>query len=124
MSALKIIIVDDEDMVRSNLIAFFEDEGYDVFSAVTGEEALITLGEKTVDLGIIDMRLPGLDGNKLILKAHELNSEMKFIIHTGSADYILPKELIEIGITEKQVFKKPVLDMSILLECVSSLFSN
>ena len=112
MNAIKILVVDDEEIVRITLEAFLEDEGFDVISTNSGEEALEKLASENVDIGIIDMRLPGIDGNTLILKLSEMQPEMKFIIHTGSMGYSLPDSLTELGISNELVFKKPIKNMS------------
>lgn len=117
----QVIVVDDEQTVLINLVAFLEDEGFQVLSASNAEQALEIISQKKPDVGIIDLRLPGMNGNELIIKAHALLPSMKFIIHTGSTDYVLPDELKEIGIHEIEVVHKPVSDMQVLSDTISSL---
>ncbi len=120
-SVIKIIIVDDEEIIRNNLSAFLLDEGFEVITTASGEEALTIIHNKSVDIGIVDMRLPGIDGNMLILKAHQIIPTMKFLIHTGSVNYKLPISFVKLGITKDHVFIKPVEDMSIISEAISNL---
>lgn len=115
---LRILVVDDEDTIRLNLEAFLEDENYEVTSASNVEDALKKVASRTFDAGIIDIRLPDMDGNHLILEANRLQAEMKFIIHTGSANYTLPESLSDIGITTGQIFIKPVADMQVLVQAI------
>ncbi len=112
MSTVKILLVDDEEIVRITLEAYLEDEGYTVISANSGEEALERIVDQNMDVGIIDMRLPGIDGNVLISKLNKLQPEMKFIIHTGSMGYSLPESLTALGISDELVFKKPIKSIS------------
>lgn len=121
MSPVKILLVDDEEIVRITLEAYLEDEGYTVISAISGEEALEMLADERIDVGIIDMRLPGIDGNTLIAKLNKLQPEMKFIIHTGSMGYSIPESLSGIGISEELVFKKPIKSMSKFTEMIRKL---
>jgi CheY-like chemotaxis protein len=72
VSNIKVLVVDDESVVCSNVAAFLEDEGFTVFSAASGEEALDLILKQKMDVAIIDIRLPGMDGNMLIVKAHEI----------------------------------------------------
>jgi two-component system, OmpR family, response regulator len=123
-SDIKILVVDDEKVVSANLSAFLEDEGFSVLSAASGEEALDMLSEQDVDIGIIDMRLPGIDGNTLILKAHNMHPLMKFLIHTGSTNYGLPQSLMDIGIGSKQVLRKPLPDLSVLTRALDELITG
>ena len=118
MSNIRVLVVDDEEMVRMNLVDYLEDDGYELYDSDSAESALTLLESQTVDIGIIDMRLTGMDGNSFILEAHRKNPEMKFLIHTGTSNYSLPESLRNIGITKDQIFIKPVLDMSILSEAI------
>ena len=72
----------------------------------------------------MDMRLPGMNGDTAIVALHEIIPGLKFIIHTGSADYSIPEELGAIGINERQLFVKPLLDRAPLAEAVGSLASG
>ncbi|MDZ7833202.1 MAG: response regulator [Desulfobacterales bacterium] len=120
-SEIKILVVDDEEVVNANLQAFLEDEGFTVYTAASGEAALQLLDRQAVDVGIIDMRLPGMDGNTLILNAHQKQPLMKFLIHTGSTNYALPQALLDIGLTKAQVFRKPLSDLSVLTPMINQL---
>ncbi|HON77314.1 MAG TPA: response regulator [Spirochaetota bacterium] len=121
MPPIHVLVVDDEDVVCSNVIAFLEDEGFDVVSASSGEKALDIIASKKFDVGIMDMRLPGIDGNTLILKSHELQPDMKFLIHTGSTNYNLPRALTDIGLSENNIFQKPLIDMGVLVDAIQKL---
>ena len=121
MSSIKILLVDDEEIVRITLEAYLEDEGFSVISANSGEEALEMLADQSIDIGIIDMRLPGIDGNTLISKLNKLRPEMKFIIHTGSMGYTLPDSLAGMGISNELVFKKPIKSMIKFTEMIKKL---
>ena len=57
-----ILIVDDESEIRSALQGVLEDEGYKTVLAESGEECLGTLGRKPVDVVLLDIWLPGIDG--------------------------------------------------------------
>ncbi len=119
----KILIVDDETGLLYSLMAFFEDENFDVKGASSGEEALEILKKEDVDAVIVDMRLPGIEGNEVILQAKELGSRAKFLIHTGSTDYKLPASLIDLGYRQEHIFLKPLADLSILTETVKDMLS-
>jgi CheY-like chemotaxis protein len=124
ISNIKVFVVDDESVVCSNIAAFLEDEGFTVFSANSGEEALDLLLKQKFDVAVIDIRLPGIDGNMLILKAHEIQPGLKFLIHTGSTNYFVSKSLEEIGVKNEQIFRKPLVDMSVLTKGILNLFEG
>jgi two-component system, OmpR family, response regulator len=117
-TASLILIVDDEAMIRLNLCAFLEDEGFSIFSAESSEVALQLLERQQIHLSIVDIRLPGMDGNQFILRAHSLYPRMKYLIHTGSSSYQLPVELLALGMLMDDVFMKPIADMLLLVQAI------
>ena len=62
MSGARILVVDDEYGVRSGIRQILELEGYEVEEAATGEEALTLLRDQSFDVGLLDYRLPDMDG--------------------------------------------------------------
>jgi DNA-binding response OmpR family regulator len=118
-----ILIVDDEPGILANLEAFFEDEGFAVITAATGEAAVAILQNQSVDVAIVDMRLPGIDGNEVIRLALAAELKTKFIIHTGSNEYRVPADFLSFGISRENVFLKPVKDMGVLSQAVCDLIS-
>jgi DNA-binding NtrC family response regulator len=124
LSNIRVVVVDDERVVCSNVSAFMEDEGFSVSSATSGEEALNLISRQKFDIAIVDMRLPGIDGETVILRAHDIQPLLKFLIHTGSTNYSVSRSLEEIGITDKQVFRKPIADMSVLSKGVINLLKG
>ena len=121
MSA-RVLVVDDEPLIVTGLRVFLEDEGMQVDSAGSGEEAVdIARNDASFDVCIMDMRLPGMNGDTAIRALHQLCPDLKFIIHTGSADYSIPEDLRALGIDESLFFAKPLLDMTLLAETVAAL---
>jgi len=81
----KILIVDDEEIMRSFLLDVFVDEGYDLDLAANGEEALEKISQNKYQLIITDIRMPGVDGTEVLRKAKEVNPKTEVIIITGYA---------------------------------------
>lgn len=123
-SFLNVMIVDDEESIRLNLEVFLEDEDFNIFAVETGEAALKVASEESIDVGIIDMRLPDIDGQALIIELHKSYPTMKFLIHTGSIDYVLPRKLVDLGIKEKQILHKPVNDMDSLVTTIKKVAAD
>jgi DNA-binding NtrC family response regulator len=117
----RILVVDDEESIRRSLRAFFEDEGFEVVVTGSGEEGLDALHEAAADAVIVDMRLPGMDGNAFIEKVCLLHPETKVFIFTGSVGYRPPASLQTLGVGEERVFNKPLQDMSLLVDAVREL---
>ena len=118
---IRLLIVDDEEFLRTTLIAFLEDEGFMISSANSGEEAIEIISKYDFDIGIIDMKLPGINGNTLIKQAHDINPNMKFLIHTGSVNYFIPSDLAKIGITDENILRKPIIDLHIIVKKIDRL---
>ena len=115
-----VLVIDDDPSVLENLVAYLEDESIEVLSADNADLALELAETGNPDVAIVDMRLPGMNGNDLICQAHELNPSLQYLVHTGSSDYVLPDELKNIGLSESDIYKKPVSDMSVFVEAIRS----
>lgn len=103
----KILILDDEESIRQSIAAFMEDEGLVVFEAGSAEEALAVLKENHIFGAVVDIRLPGEDGNNFMAQARKINPEIRLIVNTGSADYIPPDDVKKLGISSERIFIKP-----------------
>lgn len=118
---MQVLIIDDEASIRTSMSEYFVDFGIDVTAVGSAEAALAVLADRSFDVAIVDVRLPGVDGDALILKAHEIVPTLRFIIHTGSVEYRLNNALRSIGLTKTHIFIKPVADLATLVDTVQSL---
>ncbi|MBI9087988.1 MAG: response regulator [Desulfobacterium sp.] len=118
---VNVLVLDDEESIRHSIAAYFEDEGFTVFEAASGEDALELLESRRVDAAIVDIRLPGMDGNTFMTKACKIDSTIRFVVHTGSADYVLPDSLKSAGVRVEAVFIKPVHDLNVLITALKPL---
>jgi DNA-binding response OmpR family regulator len=82
----RILIVDDETNVRLNFRRTLETEGYEIFEAGSGEEAVQSLAEDTFALAILDIRMPGMDGLELLAKMRESGIRVPAMIVTAYSD--------------------------------------
>ncbi len=119
MDKTKLLIVDDDEKLRFNLQLFFEDEGFNCFPFESAELALKALENSCFDAAIVDLRLPGINGEEFIIRASEICSHMKCILYTGSSDFKLTDELKKINFVKEDIFLKPITDMSILLNRIN-----
>ncbi|MBP1620815.1 MAG: two component, sigma54 specific, transcriptional regulator, Fis family, partial [Acidobacteria bacterium] len=83
--SVRILVVDDEQHVRSSLAAWFREDGYDVTVAGSGREALQALARDGADILLVDIKMPGMDGLELQRKARELAPDATVIIMTAYA---------------------------------------
>lgn len=81
---IRVLIVDDEDMIRLNLRALMEDLGYSVNEAANGREALALFEQETPDLVLTDLRMPEMDGLALIAALRENSPETPLVVISGT----------------------------------------
>jgi len=101
-----VLVVDDEKNIRRTLRMVLETEGYTVTEAESAEEALKLLESEPVDLGVFDVRLPGMDGLTLLSRARELWRDLPVIVVSGHADTPDVVEAMKRGALD--FFSKPV----------------
>jgi DNA-binding NtrC family response regulator len=79
----RILIVDDDESIRKTLAAILEEEGYAIDTAENGKEAIKKSRAKFYNLALIDIRLPDMEGIKLLTAMKETAPKMIKIIITG-----------------------------------------
>jgi len=79
----RILIVDDDDSIRKVLEAILEDKGYAVDSVGTARKAIEIMKKKFYNVGLIDIRLPDMEGTELLSRIRETTPKMRKIIITG-----------------------------------------
>jgi two-component system, NtrC family, response regulator HydG len=80
----RILIVDDELVVRDSLARWFKAEGYESQPAASAREAL-ELADRNWDLALLDIKMPGMDGLQLQERLKEADPDLVIIIMTGYA---------------------------------------
>lgn len=84
--ANKILVVDDEEALRTVLSSELESEGYLVQSAGDGEAAMKILGEQDFHLVLLDIKMPNVDGFEVLKFLKQKHPQTKVIMLTGFAD--------------------------------------
>lgn len=112
MRTVRVLVLDDEPLVRESLGQYLSDEGFAVETASGIDEALISLRSRSPDVAIVDLRLGGSSGESFILRARALLPRLRVILHTASNGYQLPPTLRQIGLTSADVLHKPVSDLA------------
>ncbi len=120
-SGIRVLIVDDEQFIRESLVEFLKDYSFEVDWADSAESALSKLKENSYDIAVIDLRLPGISGESLILEINKIHPDFRFLIHTGSVGYNLSEDLKNIGMKPEHVFFKPQPDLTVMLKMIASL---
>ncbi len=103
---MKILIVDDEQLVRWFLDRAFRREGHEVITAENVEDASIKLSSNTIDVLLIDLRMPGANGRELIGKVDIRGEKPKVIVCSAFITAELEEELRQKGVC---ILRKPVM---------------
>ncbi len=93
----KILVIDDEEVIRSLLADVLGDKGYDVTAVATGEEGYQEAYNKDFDVMIIDLMLPGDDGLKIINFIKKNDPDAVIIVITGCNSMESIQEALRLG---------------------------
>lgn len=96
----KILVVDDEVMIRDMLYTLFTKHNYDVVTAPGGKEALEMLHKDKPDLIVLDMMMPGMNGLETLRRIREINREVEVIVLTALPLADLEKQASKLGVSE------------------------
>ena len=83
--AARILVVDDEFSVRDSLLNWFRKDGYQVRAVGNATEALRALQDEHVDVALLDIKMPGMDGMELQQRIREMDPLASIIFITAHA---------------------------------------
>jgi DNA-binding response OmpR family regulator len=85
--AQTILVVEDEDPIRLLLTRILSAAGHATVEAQTGDEALTILGQRSVQLILLDLHMPGqVDGEELLFELRDRGDEVPIIVVSGWVD--------------------------------------
>ena len=121
MPEKNILIADDEPSIRNMILKLLKDEDYRLFEASDGKEAVEVVQNRSIDLAILDMVMPKMDGLEalkqikafdntievLVITGHaELDSLREIIFDCGAFDYLLkPFDVVELKVTVRRALR-------------------
>ena len=94
---MKILIVDDEINIRMTLKDILEDEGYETSTAGTGEKAIKIAAKENIDMVILDVKMPGIDGIEAFKLIHKDNPELDVLMISGHSDISTAVNAVKLG---------------------------
>ena len=112
----KILVVDDEEDLRTAAAKVLQRAGYDVASVSSGSDALTHLAAHDADLIVSDLMMPAMDGVELLRQVKQTRPSVKFVILTGAGTVENAVEAMRLGAFD---FLQKPLNRAALLDIVA-----
>jgi DNA-binding NtrC family response regulator len=116
-----ILVVDDDENVRSTLAAILTQAGYHVITAGFVCDAIERLIANCIDLVLLDMKMPDMEGQALLAQLHLVYPKLPVMVLTGHPSMGFVDGAERFG--TRGYFLKPV-DPALLLDCVNEVLSE
>ncbi len=97
MDKLKVLVADDEEVIRELLDKLLTVHGYSVTTAVDGLDVLDKIRDNDFNILILDLKMPAMDGMEVLHRIKEMEKELIIIIITGYATIATAKEAMKMG---------------------------
>jgi len=103
----RILVIEDDEEMRSLLKDFFEEDGFEIDSVSNGSEAFRKIAREPFDLIITDIRMPGLTGLDILPGIKKLQPEVSIIVITAFGSEEVSRKAFDRGATA--YLEKPIL---------------
>jgi len=119
----KVLVVDDEKVIRDMLRDFLKKKGYEVLTAATAMEGIEKLKKEKPKVILLDIRMPGLSGVDAIKKIREADKDVGIIMATAVIDEEIAKETIRLGASDYilKPFDLEYMEKSLMVKLASML---
>ncbi len=112
----RLLIIDDDMTIRSSIRAYMEDFGFIVIEAEDGEEGLASYKKESLDVILVDLRMPNIDGLDVLAHVAGDNPDMPILVISGTGNIQDAIEALRCGAWD--FITKPVTDLAILKHAV------
>ncbi len=110
---LKVLFIDDEEGIRKLFSIFLKREGYQVFTAESGEKGLEIFKQEMPPIVLTDLRMPGINGIEVLNRVKEINPDIEVIIVTGYGD--MDSAIQALKLDASDFLTKPIKDEALLI---------
>lgn len=117
-SLRKILVIEDEKNMNEIICEYLKEEGYEVYSAFDGEMGIDIIKKEKIDIAIIDIMLPKIDGYGVLKYIYDNNLELGTIMLTCLDD--IDSQLVAFDLYADDYMTKPV-EMCLLIKRIESL---
>lgn len=112
----KLLIVDDDTLVRQSIATYLQDSGFKVFEATSGADGLKSVQKNSPELVITDLRMPDIDGLQVLQQLHEQMPDLPVIVISGAG--VMTDVVTALRLGARDYLIKPILDMEVLVHSV------
>lgn len=117
-----ILAIDDERAIRNSYSLYLEDYNFEVICAENGREGIEMFDQRQVDLVICDIRMPELDGIKVLEHIKSTRPEVPVIVVSGTGEADDLKRCLEAGATD--FLMKPIQSLASLREVIEKAINT
>jgi DNA-binding NtrC family response regulator len=103
---IDLLLVDDDDELRTDMASYLGSRGYRVQSCCDGEEALAQADRRAFDVAILDVAMPGLDGIEVLRRLKSRGAESEVVMLTGEGTIESAVEAMKLG--AREFLSKPI----------------
>ena len=118
---IKLLIVDDEEALRTILRDELANHGYDVKDADDGDTALDILKGNFQDVVILDVKMPKIDGMEVLRRIRQNNLANKVIMLTGFDELKIARQSLQLGAND---FMTKPFQFSTLFDCIERVLKE
>lgn len=118
----KLLMIDDDALVRRSIAVYLTDSGFEVIEASEAEQLCRAIEEYQPDLVITDLRMPGADGLFVLNQVKQQQPDLPVIIISGAGSIGDVVQALRLGASDYLV--KPILDMEMLVHAVNKALEH
>lgn len=115
----RIVVIDDDDLVRDSICVFLEDSGFDVVPASRARDGLKYCQESAPSVVLCDLRMPDMDGLKVLEVLTREQPGLPVIVISGAGVMTDVVEALRLGACDYLV--KPIADLAVLEHAINSV---
>lgn len=108
----RVLVIDDEAIVRDSIVGYLEDSGFDVTEAENGLEGIACFNHQKPDIVLCDLRMPHMDGLSVLKEINRTHPETPFIVVSGAGVMADVVEALRLGASDYLI--KPIIDLEVL----------
>ncbi len=116
MAETRILIIDDELILRESLAAWLERDGYKVVSVASGEEGLKLIEEEYFDIVFLDIKLEGMDGLEVLREIRKIDPDISVLMITAYGSISTAVEAMKLGASDYLLKPFEPDELSMLIE--------